>query len=271
MTSLTVMTFNVRQPDEADGPNAWPHRRDLVADTIRMVEPDVLGTQELYITQARDLEARLPEYAWFGTGRYGDDRDKHVGIFVRRDRVRVRASGDRWFSLTPDSPGTRAWAIDKPRHLTWGVLDIAGIGALTFVNSHFPYLSHQTEARHHAARIVIETAQALAPSGPVVVTGDFNATADSAVHRQLREVFSDAWERAGTRFGPAGTLHGFGARPPTQRIDWILFRAPWIVRHARTVTHTREGRHPSDHFPVTATFDIEEPRRPTGRSRPEEP
>lgn len=271
MSTLRVMTFNVRQPDEADGPNAWPHRRDLAAEVIRMAAPDVIGTQELHVEQARDLEARLPEFTWFGRGRYGDDRDKHVGIFVDRTRVRVRAHGDRWFSATPDEPGSRAWGIDKPRHLTWGVLDVDGVGPLTVINTHFPYRADQGEARYHAACLVIETAQALGAHGPVVVTGDFNAPAGSPVHQLLRGVFDDAWERAEVRLGGDGTVHGFGARPATQRIDWILFRAPWAVRDACTVTFARQGRYPSDHYPVTATFVAGEPSHAPGRTTSEEP
>lgn len=270
MTTLCAMTFNVRQPDEADGPNAWRHRRDLAAEAIATVAPDVLGTQELYIEQARDLEARLPQFTWFGRGRYGDDRDKHVGIFVNRTRVRVRAHGDRWFSRTPDEPGSSAWGIDKPRHLTWGVLDVAGVGPLTVINTHFPYRADQGEARYHAACLVIETAQALAAQGPVVVTGDFNAPSGSHVHHLLCGAFDDAWDCAATRVGPAGTVHGFGARPPIQRIDWILFRAPWAVDDARTITLARHGRYPSDHHPVAATFVVGARRLP-GRAHREEP
>ena len=41
-----------------------------------------------------------------------------------------------------------------------------------------------------------------------------------------------------------------------RRIDWILYRGSWRVLETETVTRSRDGRYPSDHFPVLATFEI---------------
>ena len=68
---LKVMSFNVRTMTGNDGLNGWTHRRDLFADTIRQLHPDVIGTQELYKAQGDDTVARLPEYTWFGRDPYG--------------------------------------------------------------------------------------------------------------------------------------------------------------------------------------------------------
>lgn len=253
--SLRVMTVNVRQPDAGDGPNAWPLRRALFVDTWLAAAPDIVGTQELHLEQAQDILAGAPDFAWFGRGRYGDDRDKHVGVFYRRGRFTLGAHGERWFSTTPDVPGSASWDIPKPRHLTWGVLESPHHGAVAVINTHFPYRDGDEEARRHAAGILLAQLHAFPAALPVIVTGDFNTPAGGVIHRQLCRTLHDAWDAAATRGGPAGTMHGFGAVASPRRIDWILYRAPgWRVSQIDTVTTSHDGRFPSDHYPVIATF-----------------
>ena len=72
------MSFNVRQPDQDDGANNWEHRKELLLETILDRQPDVIGTQELFVLQADFLVSGAPQYGWIGTGRFGDCRDKHV-------------------------------------------------------------------------------------------------------------------------------------------------------------------------------------------------
>lgn len=86
----------------------------------------------------------------------------------------------------------------------------------------------------------------------MVVTGDFNAGPDSAVHAALagRGGLRDAWHPAATRSGPEGTFHAFTGRAE-RRIDWILVRG-FEVRAVHTIDANENGRYPSDHFPVVA-------------------
>jgi endonuclease/exonuclease/phosphatase family metal-dependent hydrolase len=51
--------------------------------------------------------------------------------------------------------------------------------------------------------------------------------------------------------------HGFrGGERDEGRIDWILFRAPWKVTEAETITMKDGNRYPSDHYPVMAIFEL---------------
>ena len=67
--ALRVMTFNIRYDNPADGEDAWPKRRAKAASMIRFHRTDVVGLQEALRGQITDLEAALPEFGWFGTGR----------------------------------------------------------------------------------------------------------------------------------------------------------------------------------------------------------
>lgn len=52
-------TFNIRYGSADDGPNAWPHRRELVAGSIRRFSPDVLAIQVGVAFQLEELDDTL--------------------------------------------------------------------------------------------------------------------------------------------------------------------------------------------------------------------
>jgi endonuclease/exonuclease/phosphatase family metal-dependent hydrolase len=249
--TLRVMTFNVRLPSPGDGPNRWEKRRDLMVRTIREQHPDVFGTQELYKLQGDYLVAKLPRYAWFGVGRYGDERDEHMGVFYRTDRLRLLRSGDFWLSDTPDRPASISWGHPLPRMVTWALFQVKATGRrFYYYNTHFPYRDQDEAARTRAAGEILARIKALPASMPVVLTGDFNTTPDSRAHALLTQQLHDARLDARTIGGPQATFHNFTGTPD-RRIDWILYRG-FRARSERTVTRHQDGRYPSDHFPVVA-------------------
>jgi endonuclease/exonuclease/phosphatase family metal-dependent hydrolase len=250
--ALRVMSINVRQPDRDDGPNNWEYRKDLLLETILRFRPDVIGTQELFLLQAEFLTAGAPQYA----GRFGDDRDKHVGIFYRKDTLRLLGNGDFWISETPEIAGSSSWEIIRPRQVTWGLFETACSARFQMFNTHFPYRKVEQEARWKTAELILGRIAALDPALPVILTADFNSPAGGEIHELLTRCLRDAWLETQRRIGPEGTLNGFGKLSGDRRIDWILFRAPWLVRHMETAAGSRDGLYPSDHYPVVAEFEI---------------
>jgi endonuclease/exonuclease/phosphatase family metal-dependent hydrolase len=255
MADLRVMTFNVRQMDGDDGEQAWEHRKDVLVETIQMVRPVLLGTQETFQEQTAYIMSHCPELLAFGRGRYGDDRDKHNKIFYDRERAQLLDTGEIWISKTPNVAGSSDWEIPSPRMISWGVLRVDGATDLMVMNTHFPYGRGADEARRQTARLILETIAELPAEMPVILMGDFNAKADGEVYQMLTAALADAWSTAEQTVGPDGTVHGFG-RFTGGRIDWILHRHVGRVLTAETVTHTARGLFPSDHYPVCATFQL---------------
>lgn len=254
---LRVMTFNVRYPNPGDGANVWAARRDLLVETIRSRRPDVIGTQELYYEQGQYIVEKLPEYAWFGLSRRGNHEDEHMGVFYRKDRLRVVESGDFWLSVTPEKPGSISWNMSLPRMVTWAVFEIAGTGKrFRYFNTHFAHRDVDEAARLKSAMLLACRVGLLDAEEPVVLTGDFNADAASGAHQVLSQNLRDAWLDAAARTGPQDTFHGFSGKPRPGRIDWILYRAPWKAVSAETITDHKGNVFPSDHFPVLAVFEI---------------
>lgn len=250
---LKVMSFNVRLPVAADGPNRWEARQDLFVETIRRTDPDIIGTQELWKIQADHLIGKLPRYSWFGIDRRGGHADEHMGVFYRRDRLKLIDMGNFWLSDTPQVPGSISWGNLYPRMATWGLFEtVPGGRRFWFINTHFPYRAEDEAAREKAAGQIAAWVAARPGDVPVVVTGDFNTVPDSAAHRALGAGLADAWDTAKARTGPAETFHGFTGKPD-RRIDWVFARGLSAAK-AETVTFGRGGRYPSDHFPVVVDY-----------------
>ncbi len=253
MTELRVMTLNVRQPDKDDGENNWANRRNLLVETILDADPHLIGTQELFAEQAADILERAQGYNFFGSGRFGDDRDKHVAIFYKTAELTPIATGDFWLSETPEVPGSSSWDIIRPRHVTWGEFETKTGLRFHHFNTHFPYRREEAEARRKTAELLISRVGTLEP---VVITADFNSAAPGEIHSTLTDHFQDAWLGAERRIGPDGTLNGFGRITEPRRIDWILYRAPWSAAEVSTIAVMDGAIYPSDHWPVMARFEF---------------
>lgn len=254
---LRVMTFNVRLLTAGDGANQWRYRRDLAAQVIRQHQPDVIGTQELFAEQGDDLIARLPDYAWFGTGRRGGRGDEHMGVFYRRDRLRVVESGDFWLSDTPDVAGSITWGNLLPRMVTWALFEciadrIADRRRFYLFNTHLPYREQDEDARVRSVEAIVQRVRALPQDVAVIVAGDFNSAPTGREHALLAAHLQDAWTAAQKRKGPEATFHDFTGKPD-RRIDWIFYRG-LQVSQVQTITEHEGERYPSDHFPVVATL-----------------
>jgi endonuclease/exonuclease/phosphatase family metal-dependent hydrolase len=258
-TALSVMTFNIRYGTANDGPNAWELRRDIVVDTIEQYAPDILGLQECLKFQADYLAAHLPEYDHFGVGRESDGSGERMEIFYRPEVLVPIESGHFWLSETPDVPGSRSWDSANVRMASWAKFHVFGSGQrLMYLNSHFDHRSR--DARVEAANMLASWAEDQARRLPVIITADFNATAEQSLPWEILTVpLRDAWMATSERVGPAITWSGFKA--PTEevrRIDWILVSDDIAVTKCETITYSDSGRFPSDHFPVVAQILVPE-------------
>ena len=255
---LTAVTWNLRFA--ADDGHPWSTERlPLTLELWRERIPDVVGTQEGLYHQVRDLEDALPEYGWIGLGREGGSEGELCAVFYRRERLEPLAFDHFWLSDTPETIGSRSFGNRVVRMATWvRFRDRRSDRELVVLNTH---LDHQSaESRARSAELVAKRLEAFEDDLPLIVLGDFNAPAgESAPYTWLVEEarLADAWTAAPERGPGVGTFHGY--RGPTEgapRIDWVLFRGPLEPLEARVWTFARDGRFPSDHFPVAARFTL---------------
>ncbi|TQM16935.1 endonuclease/exonuclease/phosphatase family metal-dependent hydrolase [Pseudoxanthomonas sp. 3HH-4] len=252
---LSIMSFNIRLPAESDGVDYWETRKPLAVRMLREEAPDVIGMQELVKAQADYLASELPQYAWFGRGREADGGGEHMGVFYRRDRLKVVESGDFWLSDTPDVPGSVTWNHPHPRMVSWALFERRSDRKRFYLfNTHLPYRDQDEAARVKGANAIARHLAALPDGVPVVLTGDFNTTPDSEVHAVLARTLKDAWTTAPRVEGMDATFHGFTGKAD-RRIDWILVRGVQL-ESITSVTTRWNNRYPSDHFPLVMTLRL---------------
>jgi endonuclease/exonuclease/phosphatase family metal-dependent hydrolase len=256
--TLRVMTFNVRYPSPDDGADRWDLRRDLLVNTIRKRDPDLIGTQELFYEQGQYILEKASDYAWFGISRRGNREDEHMGVFYKKDKFQLIDSGNFWLSETPEKPGSMSWNVTLPRMVTWGLFEVKAGGRRFYLyNTHFPHRREDAEARLQCAKVLIDKISRVPKDVPFILTGDFNSAPDSPPYSALAGELKDARLTAARRAGPDGTNSGFRGSTEGRRIDWILYRGGLKVLESETVVYGRDGRYPSDHFPVLAVFELQ--------------
>ena len=260
-TSLTVMSYNLRflNPNEK-AEDQWSRRKLLMAELLRQLAPDVMGTQEGVYQQLKDLTTEMPELEWIGLGRDGGSRGEFMAVFYRKARLEPLAYDHFWLSDTPEVMGSSTWGNSNRRMVTWVKFrDRQTGGEFYLVNTHF---DHQIQtAREKSATLLRERVAKLDSSLPIVITGDFNAAAEkNKAYSLLTEdkFFTDAWLVAKERKGEGiATFNGFeGIKSSGVRIDWILTHGEVTVDRMETVTFSRDGRFASDHFPIVAQLRL---------------
>jgi endonuclease/exonuclease/phosphatase family metal-dependent hydrolase len=260
---LRVMSFNIRYGTAPDGENHWDRRKDFLVETILAFQPDLLGTQETLAFQRDFLAEKLTDYRVLGVGREdGKEQGEIMAIYWRKDRFEVLDSGHFWLSTTPETPGSKSWDSALPRMVTWIKLrDLKQPDArpILWMNTHFDHRGEQ--ARQESARLVRAKLGEMGEGCSLIVTGDFNAAEGSQPYQLLfgeidgvKSPVVDSFRMAHPERGTEeGTFSGFRAENVSgARIDWIACSRDWRVIQAGIDRTSRDGRTPSDHFPVFA-------------------
>ncbi len=250
---LRVATYNLRMNTPNDGPDAWPHRKELVKSLVRYYDFDVFGTQEGFRGQLTDL-AELPQYAFVGKGRDdGRQAGEHSAIFYKKNRLQLLQTGDFWLSQTPDRPSLGWDATCCNRICTWAKFkDLKTNQEFYFFSVHF---DHQgVEARRQSGRLMVQKIKEIAKSASVICVGDLNSTPDTEQVKTMQTLLRDAYQvTQQPAYGPVGTFTGFKLDAPlTDRIDYIFVSPGGQVLTYAALTDSLRGHYPSDHFPVVA-------------------
>lgn len=267
---VKIMSFNIRLGSANDGPDSWPKRRELVAETIRRHGPDFLGLQEAMLDQVAYLRKQFPQYDCMAVFREKVPlTGEACALFYRRDHWRLDAKqqGTFWLSETPRVRGSKSWKTACTRIVTWGRFiekdkgggDNGTQRAVYVYNTHFDHRSKL--AREKSAEMIARRIADRRYKDPVVLMGDLNAGESSRPIEYLTgrvagspvklldtfRVLHPGAENTGTFCAFRGTTSG-------AKIDYIFVLPGTKVLGAQIVHDNRDGRYPSDHFPVTASL-----------------
>jgi endonuclease/exonuclease/phosphatase family metal-dependent hydrolase len=255
---IRVMTYNIRLDIESDGPNRWSERRGKLIGQIRLLQPAILGLQEVVAGQKSDLQQGLPGYAFLGVARDdGASAGEFSSVAVDLSVFTVASSGTFWLSPTPDVP-SKGWDAAFPRIATWAHLVRKSDGRrFLALNTHLDNAGKI--ARLEGAQQIVRWLSTHRLHGEsAIVTGDLNSEPGSPpVEAMTSPTLGLRDSRTASiepLLGPTGTFNGFQALPKaSRRIDYVLVDpAIEVNRYAVLAMHGEDGRVASDHFPVVA-------------------
>lgn len=257
---LHVMTWNIRRRacfPSLRTADRWEQRAPRLRALLQAERPTVLGVQEALADQAACVQESLGQaYRFVGHGRRRSGGEGNPILF---DSLRLELLGwhQEALSKTPSKPGSRSWGSIYPRILVSARFrDRVTDARFLVINTHLDHLSERS--RVNSARAVgrlISTTDL-----PVIVTGDFNAAADSEPMRllleqsQLVETWAAAEHHSTRQWSTLGNY-----RPPRHdrgRIDWILASSSMAVDSVAINAQRYEGGWGSDHLPVHALLRL---------------
>ncbi|WP_199613686.1 endonuclease/exonuclease/phosphatase family protein [Paenibacillus alkalitolerans] len=262
---MTVMTFNLRHATPDDGNNYWSNRIGKAAAIIKEHCPLVIGTQEGYHSMLLDLEPYLNDYAWVGSGRFGEHDNEHCAIFYHKGMLEIAEHGQFWLSETPNVVASKSWDSWFPRICTWARFTISGKGESFYIyNTHLDHYSQA--ARGEGGRLIMERMQRQRSLNGVsaILTGDFNSVPGDRPIRLLRgeegRVASemrlvDAYSLM--EGNPGLTAHSFAGGVDGEPIDYIFATPEFRIIDVCVDRREIDGGYPSDHYPVVAKLQID--------------
>ncbi len=252
---MRVMTLNIWNYNAP-----WPRRRDLIVQTVRAADPDVVAFQEIRsdprrdergpegepLNQAQQLAARLPEYPhliYQPAMYYRNNIWEGLAILSRRP---IDRSG--WILLTQDltDPDDR-----HQRIVLYARFDLAD-GPFYLFNTH---LSLSRAARQRTLAQVIE--YMTQHSGFRLLVGDLNEQPDGTPIAQL---YKAGWTDVWTALRPNEPGYTYRSDEPWQRIDYV-WASPELQSRLRDITVVggtpdADGVYPSDHLGLVASLDL---------------
>lgn len=252
-TTYKIASYNLRMDTERDSINAWPNRKEMVNSLIVYHDFDIMGTQEGFIHQLKDI-TKIPYLDYVGAGRDdGKEAGEHSAIFYNSEKFEVLDKGDFWFSENPETPGLGWDATCCNRICSWAKFkDKAKDHVFYVFNSHF---DHQgVKAREESGKLLVSKIEEIAKGEKVIITGDFNSTPDTEQIKLLQDSFNDAYKHSEEPpYGPVGTFNAFKWNSSfDSRIDYIFVSSDIKVLKYGVLTDSKENRYPSDHYPVIA-------------------
>jgi endonuclease/exonuclease/phosphatase family metal-dependent hydrolase len=261
LNQVKVMTFNIRTRTIIDGLNHWNHRKGFVADTIAGNGADIVGLQEVRNSQLKYIKSKLPQYAVYAAGRCdGEQSGESCPVLYRKDRFELLDSGTFWFSDTPSIAGSKGWGNLPPRICSWVHLAETHTGNGLYVyNLHLDHISQNS--REKSVQLLMKKIAARQTNEAYIMMGDFNMEVQNPAMRWLNRIglarprlaSFDVWQSIHPNRS-IGTRHGFNGHFSGPQIDHIRFSSNLLAIDARIDNHSRNGRYPSDHFPVVANI-----------------
>ena len=254
---LTVLSYNIRYDNPNDGENQWKYRKERVANYIKEIKPDIIGMQEVLDPQLVFLDLSLTEFSFVGVGREdGKTKGEYSPILYNSNRLTLLQTDTFWLSETPKVISV-GWDAALERICTYAQFKHKETGQKFWVfNTHFDHIGEL--ARIQSAKLIHQKIKMLNTNNfPVIITGDFNLTPDTAPIKIFQNAYVDVMQKTPTNANNYGTFTGFDKLSNgEERIDYIFKKGLKTLRSTHIWLKTTSGGWASDHHPVQAIFSF---------------
>lgn len=251
-TPVNIITYNIRLNVASDGVNAWPNRKDNVKALVKFHDADILCVQEA-LPEQFDALLEDSNFDVVGVGRDdGKRKGEFSAVYYDKDRFTKKDGGTFWLSETPDVP-SKGWDAALNRVCSWVRLyDKLNKKEFLVFNTHYDHIGVQ--ARIESAKLLKQKIQQIAPTLPVVFTGDLNVTPETEAIATIKSFLIDAKEVSAEKpYGPTGTFNAFHFDSDLKdRIDYIFVNKGFKVQKFAVLSDSKDKRYYSDHLPVFA-------------------
>ena len=254
---LTVLSYNIRYDNPNDGENQWKYRKERVANYIKEIRPDIIGMQEVLDPQLVFLDVSLTEFSYVGVGREdGKTKGEYSPILYNSNRLTLLQTDTFWLSETPKVISV-GWDAALERICTYAQFKHKETGQKFWVfNTHFDHIGEL--ARIQSAKLIHQKIKMLNMNNfPVIITGDFNLTPDTAPIKIFQNAYVDVMQKTPTNANNYGTFTGFDKLSNgEERIDYIFQKGLKTLKSTHIWLKTTSGGWASDHHPVQAIFSF---------------
>jgi endonuclease/exonuclease/phosphatase family metal-dependent hydrolase len=252
---MRVVTYNVWNVE-----GEWERRAPALVGLLREVEPDILGLQEVCVSETDPNQAEELAEAL--------DMEMVSCLLPSPHRGHEFRMGNAVLSRWPITQNDET-VVPSPRNNRSCVRAAVETpdGVVQVFVAHLSADLDQADLRQSQIDTVLEWAEPYR-SEPCLLLGDFNAAPETGEIRQITaDGAGDSWLDTWAAVHPADPgLTSVRANPyrrhrtkPDRRVDYVFLRDPtgrWKPRAARIVgDHPREGVFPSDHFGVCVDLE----------------
>lgn len=255
---LCFISCNIRFDNPADGQNAWPLRRDFLAETLLQYSPAIIATQEGRFHQLMELKTLLKDYCIVDTHRSWIGERMYPTVYLQEKYFEFLGSGDVWLSETPDVAGSLSFGSTFPRLMTWAHVQLKNCDRkFLIINTHLDHIKAST--REEQIKVLAREVKRLWDGqSALMIMGDFNDTPVSEVRQLLVTEFpglQDAWKLFHKH--EETSHHSFmGEVENGSRIDWILLDHKIKITDCLMDKSVKKGHFPTDHFPIVCKIKL---------------
>mgnify|MGYP002625935822 FL=1 len=264
---LKLGTYNLWIATKGEGDYAWANRKEKLAQSIVDNNFDVFGFQEADATIRNELPALVKAagktYEWWFVCRDNQAATSGEALGIAFDASRFTLTDRHYFWLS-NTPDICSYGWDETGYHRMAcsavVTEIATDKKFFLMVTHAPLAA---TARAEAAALILsrETIYNV-DKLPSFFVGDLNANPDDASTAVYKGYYKDAYSAVSaiSKSGPVGTFNGHNTSKDmsqaSARIDYIYFSNSATVMTYRSDNSVYGSIYPSDHFPVSITFNV---------------